>query len=73
MTQRNSEERAAMLAERIRLRRMRTGRAQYMPARRSFSTRGERGQTWRTKKHTPSRKKDLAEHRERVAKAGSTA
>lgn len=63
MTQRNSNERAAMLAERIRLRRMRHGRAQYMPARRSLSTRGERGRPWLTKKHTPSRLRDMAEAR----------
>lgn len=69
MAQRNSEVRADMLAERIRLRRMRTGLPQYMPARKSLSTRGERGQTWLTKKHTPSRLKDLAEHRKSLAPA----
>lgn len=69
MTQRNSEARAFMLAERIAARRMRNGAAQYMPVRKSLSTRGERGQTWLTKKHTPSRLKDLAEHRKSLAKA----
>lgn len=63
MAQRNSEERAFMLAERIAARRKRTGRTQVMPARVNLSTRGQRKPTWFTKKHTPSRLKDLAEHR----------
>ena len=73
MTQRNSEARALMLAERIAARRMRNGSTQFMPARKGLSTRGERGQTWRTKAHTPSRLKDLAEHRKSraaLSKAG---
>lgn len=71
MTQRNSEARADMIADRIRNRNARTGQPQYMPARKNLSTRGERGQTWRTKAHTASRLKDLAEHRERLAKASA--
>lgn len=61
--QRNSPHRADMLAERIRLRRQRTGRAQFMPARPSLSRRGKIGQPWLNKKHTPSRLKDRAEQR----------
>lgn len=62
MAQRNSEARAEMLAERTRLRGMRTGYPQYMPARTNLSTRGERGRPWLTKKHTPARKDAMNEH-----------
>jgi len=69
MAQRNSPDRADMLAERIRLRRMRTGLPEYMPARASLSTRGDRGRPWLTKKHTPARLQAMHEHAERLAKS----
>lgn len=40
--------------------------ARFTPAprsRKSLSTRGQPGESWRTKKHTPSRLKDIAELR----------
>ncbi len=52
-------ERRQEIDDRIRARRARTGRFTRVPAKPRLSTRGERGQTWRTKKHTPSRTKDL--------------
>lgn len=35
---------------------------------RSLSSRGERTETWQTKRHTPARKRDRAEYLENIAK-----
>lgn len=57
--QRNSEDRAAMLADRAAEQRRRVPRFTPVPAKARFSTRGERAQTWRTKAWTPARWRDL--------------
>lgn len=59
--QRNSEERAAMLAERARRQRERFNSFTPVLARTRLSTRGERGRPWLTKKHTASRVRDMCE------------
>lgn len=51
MTQRNSPERKAMLAERAAEQRGRSVRFTRVPGKPRLSTRGERGESWRTKKH----------------------
>lgn len=64
--------RAAMLADRAQEQRSRVPRFTPMPARRSLSTRGERAETWRTKRHTPARLRDIEEARKQklATKAG---
>lgn len=56
---RNSPDRAAMLADRRRDQESRTGAVLRPGAKRSLSTRGEAGQSWRTKRWTNARWKDL--------------
>lgn len=59
MTQRNSPECKAMLADRAAEQRGRTAGFRPMPQRsKRFSTRGERGETWRTKRWTEARRQD---------------
>ncbi len=65
--QRNSASRAAMLATRIANRRIRVGGKTEVPGRVSLSSRGERTESWMTKKHTPSRKQDLVLYKKRIS------
>lgn len=56
---RNSPERADMLATRAEEQRRRINRVTPIASKRSLSTRGEPGQTWRTKRWTAARWRDL--------------
>lgn len=61
MKQRDSEERADMLAARAQEQRARvSGRVQEMPPHKSHYTRGMKGETWRTKKWTAARMPEFA-------------
>lgn len=55
---RNSSERADMLAKRAAEQRSRVPRFTRVLGRKNLSKRGQYGQPWRTKKHTPSRRND---------------
>lgn len=57
------EARAVMLEERRIAQRARVARFTPMPAKPSLSKRVERRPSWFTKKHTPARRKDIAEAR----------
>lgn len=59
--QRNSPERADMLADRADEQRRRVPRITRTVSKPRFSKRGEPGQTWRTKAWTPARWRDLSE------------
>lgn len=59
-THRNSPERSNMLAVRAIDQRARTGGFTPSPAKARLSTRGERSETWRTKKWTASRRPAFA-------------
>lgn len=61
MTQRNSPARAAMLAERAAEQRLRIPRRTAVPHKGSLSTRGQPGETWRTKRWTMARWRALSE------------
>ncbi len=61
MKQRNSEERAGMLAARAQEQRERiSGRVLETTPHKSHSTRGMKGETWRTKKWTAARMPEFA-------------
>lgn len=55
MAQRNTPERADLLARRADEQRARVPRITPVPSRASYSTRGQTGKTWQTKRHTAMR------------------
>ena len=61
MPQRNTPERRNMLAVRAAAAVLAIPGFTASPRRRRYSTRGERGETWRTKKWTPAHLRDRAE------------